>query len=122
MPRILSKIPRAHDLVSGVATRAPLGGLSCPYSSREVAGPADEAPKFDDAFRAVGPQGVRREDRTTDARADARCGDADPWHWCDSVTTDYWNPPTSESQHARQRILAVIVAFILAVILAQAGW
>jgi hypothetical protein len=47
---------------------------------------------------------------------------ANPWHWCDTLTTDYWNPPTSESQHARQRILAVIVAFILAAILAQAGW
>jgi hypothetical protein len=38
------------------------------------------------------------------------------------LTTDYWNPPTSASQHARQRILAVIVAFFLAAILAQAGW
>jgi hypothetical protein len=45
---------------------------------------------------------------------------ADPW--CNALTTDSWNPPTSESQHARQRILAVIVAFILAGILAQAGW
>jgi len=35
--------------------------------------------------------------------------------------TDYWNPPTSERQHARQRVLAVIVAFILAAMLAQ-GW
>ena len=38
------------------------------------------------------------------------------------VSADYWNPPTSESQHARQRILTVIVAFVLAAILAQAGW
>jgi hypothetical protein len=36
--------------------------------------------------------------------------------------TDYRNPPTSERQHARQRILAVILAFILAAVLAQAGW
>jgi hypothetical protein len=43
-------------------------------------------------------------------------------HWCDALSTDYWNPPTSESQHARQRILTVIVAFVLAAILAQAGW
>ena len=33
-----------------------------------------------------------------------------------------WNPPTSESERARQRILAVVVAFILAGFLAQVGW
>jgi hypothetical protein len=113
MPRILNKIPRGHDLIPGVAARAPLGGLSCPYCSRDLAGPADEDPRFHDAFRAVGTRDAKREDR---------CGDADPRHWCDALTTDYWNPPTSESQHARQRILAVIVAFVLAAILAQAGW
>ena len=56
------------------------------------------------------------------ARKRCRTKAADPRHWCDALTTDYWNPPTSESQHARQRILAVIVAFFLAAMLAQAGW
>ena len=49
-------------------------------------------------------------------------GAAGPRHWCASLTTDYWNPPTSERQHLRQRIPAAIVAFVLAAILVQAGW
>ena len=105
MSRILNKVPGAHDLIPGMAAAAPLEGLSCPHSSR-----------------AVGRRDTRRQDRISDSCADAQCGDADPWHWRASLTTDYWNPPTSESQHARQRILAVAVAFILAAILAQAGW
>lgn len=40
----------------------------------------------------------------------------DPW------PMDYWNPPVTRSQHARQRILAVIVALVLAALLAHAGW
>jgi hypothetical protein len=121
MPRILNKIPRAQELVPGTATRAPLGGLSCPYSSGVVAGQADQGPRSHHAFRPVGTQDARLEDGSGDACANARRGHADSWHWCASLTTDYWNPPTSESQHARQRILAVIVAFILTAILAQAG-
>jgi hypothetical protein len=121
MPRILNKIPGAHALMPGVATRAPLKRLSWPYSSRAVAVSADEHLRCRDAFRSLGTRDARREDRGSDSRSDARCGD-DPWHWRESLTTDYWNPPTSESQHARQRILAVVVAFILAAILAQAGW
>jgi len=121
MARFFNRIPRAQDLIPGVATRTPLGGLSCPYSSRHVAVPPDEDPSLHDPFRPIGAQGVR-EDRAGESCADARCGDADPWSWRDSLTTDYWNPPTSESQHTRQRIFAVIVAFILAAILAQAGW
>jgi hypothetical protein len=39
----------------------------------------------------------------------------------DLITTDYWNPPTGTRQHGRQRFLAVILAAILAVLLAQAG-
>jgi hypothetical protein len=55
-------------------------------------------------------------------RPKGRTEAADPWHCRDVLTTDYWNPPTSQRQHARQRILALIVAFVLAAILAQAGW
>jgi hypothetical protein len=40
----------------------------------------------------------------------------DPW------TTDYWNPPTTRRQHVRQRIVAVVVALVLAALLAHAGW
>jgi hypothetical protein len=122
MPRILNKSPRAHDLIPDLATRAPLGDLSCPYSSRDVAGPADEDPRCHDAFRAVGTRDARPEDRSSASCADRRGGHADPWHWRGFLLADYWSPPTSESQYARQRILAVIVAFILATLLAQAGW
>jgi hypothetical protein len=41
---------------------------------------------------------------------------------CDPWSTDYWNPPTTPSQHAPQRILALIVAIVLAALLAPAGW
>jgi hypothetical protein len=40
----------------------------------------------------------------------------DPW------PMDYWNPPVNRSQHGRQRVLALIVAFGLAALLAHAGW
>jgi hypothetical protein len=80
-----------------------------------VVGRQYEPPQLHKSFRSFGPNG-------RGARNRCRANAADSWHWCDSLTTDYWNPPTSESQHARQRILAVIVAFILAAILAQAGW
>jgi hypothetical protein len=70
----------------------------------------------------VGTHDARRHDRSSDACANSRPDRAGLWHWCDALSTDYWNPPTSESQHARQRILTVIVAFVLAAILAQAGW
>ena len=115
MPRIRNQVPRAHVLSSGVL-RAPLAGLSCPYSKRDVNGPADVYSGFHDAFGALGTQDA------SSPHANARSGDAAPWRWRDSVTTNYWNPPTSERQHARQRILAVIVAFVLAAILAQARW
>jgi hypothetical protein len=44
------------------------------------------------------------------------------WNRLTASTADYWNPPTSEGQHAQQRILAVILGFVLAAILAHAGW
>ena len=121
MPRILNRIP-AHHLIPGGATTAPIGRLSCPYSSQDVAGPADEDPRCHDGWRTVATRDARPEGRSNDLWAQARCGDADRWHWCGSLATDYWNPPTSESQRAQQRILAVIVAFVLAAVLAQAGW
>jgi hypothetical protein len=34
---------------------------------------------------------------------------------------DYWNPPVTPGQHARQRIVAVVVAVVLAALLAYAG-
>jgi hypothetical protein len=82
MPRHLHKLHGADSLFPARATRAPMGGLSCPYSHL----------------------------------------DAVPGRGRDFLATDYCKPPTSESQHARQRVLAVILAFILAAILAQAGW
>jgi hypothetical protein len=95
--------------------RAPLRGLSCPYSSRDAVGRQDEPPQLHRSFGSFGPP-----ERA--ARHPCHRGAADPWHWCDSLTTYYWNPPTTESQHLRQRILAAIVAFILAAILVQAKW
>jgi hypothetical protein len=95
MPRHFHQPPGAHARIPASALRAPLRGLSCPDGSRGVVGRQDA-----------------HDPRSTMG--------ADPWHWCDSLTTDYWNPPTTESQHLRQRILAAIVAFILAAILIQA--
>jgi hypothetical protein len=115
MPRHLYQTPGAHTIIPAGATRAPLRALSCPYGSRGVVGRQDEEPKLHTTFRSFGP-----DDRG--ARNQGSPEAAEPWHWCDSLATDYWNPPTSASQHARQRILAVIVAFVLAAILAQAGW
>jgi hypothetical protein len=111
MPRHLYRAPGNHDFVPASATRAPLRALSCTYSSRDL----PEPPEVHRSFRSFGP--IERGARS-------RCSTkaADPRGWCDALSTDYWNPPTSESQHARQRILTVIVAFVLAAILAQAGW
>jgi hypothetical protein len=115
MPRHLYRTLGDHELIPASATRTPLRALSCPYSSQDVVGRQCEPPQFHRSFRSFGPN-----DRGAGNRCRAKA--ADPWHWCDSLTAHYWKPPTSESQHARQRILAVIVAFILAGILAQAGW
>jgi hypothetical protein len=119
MPRMLNKISRGHELIPGAATRAPLGSLSCPYTRRDVVGQVDQGPGSHQ--RPLGGHDARLDDRSGDACPKAWASHAAPGRWC-SLTTDYWNPPTSESQHARQRILAVIVAFFLATILAQAGW
>ena len=42
-------------------------------------------------------------------------------HWSDTLTTDYCNPPTNGSQHARQLVLAVALGLVLAVLLGQVG-
>jgi hypothetical protein len=115
MPLHLYKTPGVHELLPARATRAPLAALSCTYSGRDVVGRQYEPPQLHRSFRSFGPH-----DREARNRCSTRA--ADPWHGCDSLTTDYWNPPTSESQHTRQRIFAVIVAFILAAVLAHAGW
>jgi hypothetical protein len=111
MPRHLYQVPGKHDFVPPSATRAPLRALSCPYSSRDLAEPLE----VHRSFRSFGPieRGARQRCRTVAA---------DPGNWGVALTTDCWNPPRSEGQHARQRILAVIVAFVLAAILAQVGW
>ena len=93
--------------------RAPLRGLSCPYSSRDVVGGQCAPPQV---------HGHPRSFESIERRPKGRTKAADPWHCRDVLATDYWHPPTSQRQHARQRILAVIVAFVLAAILAQAGW
>lgn len=115
MPPHLYETPGAHELTPSGATRAPLDALSCPYSSKDALGRQYEPPQPHRRLQSFGPKdrGLRSRCRTKAA---------DPRHWCDALTTDYWNPPTSASQHARQRILAVIVALFLAAILAQAGW
>jgi hypothetical protein len=101
MPRIPNKFLRAHGLIPS-AVGAPLGGLSCPYSRGAVAGQAD--------------------DRNGDACANVRAATPIP-----GVGTTRRRPTTgitrmSESQQARQPMIAVIVAFVLAAILAQTGW
>ena len=115
MPRHLYRTPGTHELVPASATRAPLRALSCRYSSQDMVGRQPEPPQVHRGFQSFGPN-------EPGARNRCRTKAADPRNWCDSLTTDYWNPPTSESQPARQRILTMIVAFVLAAILAQAGW
>jgi hypothetical protein len=115
MPLHLNKTPGAHELIPASATRASLGALSCPDSSRDAFGRQDEKPRLHRNFRSFGPH-----DRGAMYRCCTKA--VDHWHWCDSLTTNYWNPPASESHHARQRIFAVIVAFILAAVLTHAGW
>ena len=111
MPRHLYRAPGDHDFL--LPARRERRFAPCPALT--AAGAWLQPPEVHRSFRSFGPndRGVRSRCRTKAA---------DPRHWCDALTTDYWNPPTSESQHARQRILAVIVAFVLAAILAQAGW
>jgi hypothetical protein len=105
----------AHGLILARATRAPLGALSCPYSRRDAARGLYEELQLHRSFRSLGP---------TDRGARNQCSTraVDSGRWRDVLTTDYWRPPATENQHLRQRVVAVIIAFVLAVILAQAGW
>jgi hypothetical protein len=117
MPRILDN-PGPHEFVPGAATKASLGALSCPFGRRDVVAQADHGPGSRHAVRPIETQDAGPDGRSSDACAKDRHGRAHPRF----LTTDYWNPPTSANQRARQRILAVIVAFVLAAVLAQAGW
>lgn len=42
------------------------------------------------------------------------------WHWSDTLTSDYWNPPENGAQYRRQRAFAVLLAFIAASLLTSA--
>ena len=105
----LYKTHGVQDVIPAWATRMPLGALSCAYSHRDAARRQAEDPQPHQRFRSFGRN-------CRGASRGARAADRDPW------STDYWNPPTTESQDTRQRIFAVTVAFILAAILAYAGW
>jgi hypothetical protein len=109
MPSRLHQAPGTYELVPITVVRAPLRGLSCPYSSRAVVRPKCAPPQV---------HGYPRPFESIERRPKGRAEAADSWHYRDVLMTDYWTPPTSPSQHARQRILAVIVAFVLAAILA----
>ena len=98
-----------QDVIPARATRTALGALSCPYSHRDAARRQAEEPQLHRCFRSFG---LNRRGASRGARA----ADRDPW------STDDRNAPTSESQHTRQRIFAVIVAVMLAALLAYAGW
>jgi hypothetical protein len=79
------------------AMAAPLERLSCPYSRKVRSEPHR-------SFRAFGT------------------GNRSGCNARGLLTTNYWNPPTSAHQHDRQRVLTLVLAFILAAVLAQAGW
>jgi hypothetical protein len=102
-----------RTLIPARATRAPMGKLSCPYSDRDVVGGPHQSLCLHRRFRSFGPnpEAGRRSDQS-----------GDPGRWSDLLTTDCCSPPRNERRHARRRILAVILAFLLAAVLAQAGW
>lgn len=111
MPDCFYETQGVHDMIPVWATRTPLDALSCPYSHRDAARRQAEGPQLHRRFRSFGPNepGAR-------GGCGASAADRDPW------STDYWNPPATRSQHARQRILALIVAVMLAALLAHVGW
>jgi len=45
----------------------------------------------------------------------------EPWHWSDTLTTDLWNASLTRRQHLRQRIFAILLAFVLAVLFGHVG-
>ena len=50
------------------------------------------------------------------------CGSkSEPWHWSRALAWDFWNAPATIPQHNRQRVLAMLLAFVLATLLAHAG-
>lgn len=55
-------------------------------------------------------------------RVPRRSGEPSRWSPCPAWRTDYWNAPTSDRQHAQQRILAALLAFVLAAALTHMGW
>ena len=117
MPRHASKLfgsrgclegtANPRGLIHGAQVRAPLGDLSCPGRSRSEHGQEAGSPAWSASCGA--------EDR-------ARARASYPRRWREGLVTDYWNPPTSRIQHTRQRVFAVVVAFVLAAVLALAGW
>lgn len=115
MSRHPYRAPEAHEVLSGAAMRAPLRGLSCSHRDRDVAGRQPEQPRHHGSVRSFGrDEGEGSWPCSTE--------DADLWPRGHSLAADYWNPPTTGRQRARQRILAVIVAFLLAAVLAHVGW
>ena len=45
----------------------------------------------------------------------------EPWHWSDTRTSDLLDPPTTPSQHMRQRVLAIVLALVIATLLGHVG-
>ncbi len=115
MSRHPYQTPEAHEVLSGAAMRAPLRDLSCPYNDRDVVGHQPEQLLHYGSVRSFA-----RNEREASRRCSG--GDADLSTRCHSLAAGYWNPPTTGRQQARQRILAVIVAFMLAAALAHVGW
>ena len=115
MYRQIDRTMGAPRLVPTGATRASLGALSCPYSSRDAAEFGQGTPQPHRRFRSFGPNHRGPCSRVAVAAAD-RAG------WCEGLRTDHGNPPGRARQHARHRILALVVASALAAVLAQLIW
>ena len=47
---------------------------------------------------------------------------AEPWLGIDASAIGPWNPPSATSQHASQRVIAVLLASTWVALLTRAGW
>src|SRR5690606_40470907 len=110
MYRQIDRTMGAPRLVPTGATRASLGALSCPYSSRDAAEIGQGTPQPHRRFRAFGPNHRGPRSRVAVAAAD-------PAAWCGGLTTDHGSLPSDARQHARHRILALVGASALVAVL-----
>ena len=101
------RISGPHLPITGADFKASLGDLSCPCGGRNRDG--EPAPRWS----ASEDRGAAR---TRGARAHGLP------HRYRPLAADYWHPPASARQRAQQRVLAVLVAFVLVALLGWLEW